>query len=101
MSSIHVRPLRDDLAFGARVTGVTLAVLEDEQVRDRLSRVFDERGMILFEDVEPDLARDWAVSRGASRLEWEDAKHATRDAWTRLSDRVERAIPGDFDGDGR
>ena len=32
MSSIHVRPLRDDLAFGARVTGITLAVLEDEQV---------------------------------------------------------------------
>ncbi|OMB98300.1 hypothetical protein A5733_08040 [Mycobacterium sp. NS-7484] len=54
MSAIHVRPLRDDLAFGARVTGVTLAVLEDSQVRDRLRRVFQERGMILFEEVEPD-----------------------------------------------
>jgi taurine dioxygenase len=54
MSSVHVTPLREDLSFGARVTGVTLAVLEDQQVRDRLKRVFDERGMILFEDVEPD-----------------------------------------------
>lgn len=54
MSSIHVRPLREDLSFGARVTGVTLALLEEQQVRDRLKRVFRERGMILFEEVEPD-----------------------------------------------
>ena len=54
MPSIHVRPLRDDLSFGVRITGVTLAVLEDEQVRERLRRIFRERGMILFEDVAPD-----------------------------------------------
>ncbi|MDH6243930.1 TauD/TfdA family dioxygenase [Mycobacterium sp. OTB74] len=54
MSSIHVKPLRDDLSFGARVTGVTLATLEQREVRDRLRRVFQERGMILFEGVEPD-----------------------------------------------
>ena len=54
MSSVHVHPLRQDLSFGARISGITLAVLEDEQVRDRLRQVFDERGMILFEDVEPD-----------------------------------------------
>ncbi|MCX2929348.1 TauD/TfdA family dioxygenase [Mycobacterium sp. CVI_P3] len=54
MSSAHFRPLREDLSFGARVSGVTHAALEDEHLRDRLRRVFDERGMILFEDVEPD-----------------------------------------------
>ncbi|WP_099023035.1 TauD/TfdA dioxygenase family protein [Mycolicibacterium palauense] len=54
MSSIHVTPLREDLSFGARITGVTLEALTDQQVRDRLKRVFDERGMILFEGVEPD-----------------------------------------------
>ncbi|MBU9762547.1 TauD/TfdA family dioxygenase [Mycobacterium sp. TNTM28] len=54
MSLITVRPLRDDLSFGARITGVTLATLEDHEVRERLRRVFDERGMILFEDVDPD-----------------------------------------------
>ncbi len=54
MSSVHVRPLRDDLSFGARVTGVTLAALEDPQVRDELRQVFRDRGMILFEGVEPD-----------------------------------------------
>lgn len=50
-----------------------------------------------FDDVESDLSRDWASARGKSSLEWEHAKHATRDAWHR----VERALPGDADGDGR
>jgi hypothetical protein len=54
-----------------------------------------------FDDVEPELGRGWGASRGRSSLEWERAKHATRDAWQRLSDNVERTIPGDSDRDGR
>jgi hypothetical protein len=54
-----------------------------------------------FDDLEPDLGRDWHASRGSSKLEWEHARHASRDAWQRLSDTVERAIPGDSDKDGR
>ena len=54
-----------------------------------------------FEDVEADLGRDWNTTRGKSRLEWENAKHATRDAWHRVSNAVERAVPGDSDRDGR
>jgi hypothetical protein len=54
-----------------------------------------------FDDVETDLGRDWSNSRGKSSLEWEHAKHASRDAWQRVSNTVERAIPGDSDRDGR
>lgn len=54
-----------------------------------------------FDEVESDLGRDWSTTRGSSKLEWENAKHATRDAWQRLSDRAERAMPGDSDRDGR
>jgi len=54
-----------------------------------------------FDDVEPELRRDWDSKRGSSSLEWERAKHAARDAWHRLSDRVERAVPGDSDRDGK
>ena len=54
-----------------------------------------------FDDVEPELGREWGAARGQSSLEWERAKHATRDAWQRLSNKVERAIPGDSDRDGR
>lgn len=54
-----------------------------------------------FNDLEPELRRDWDSKRGDSRLDWERAKPATRDAWHRLSDRVERAVPGDSDRDGK
>lgn len=43
------------------------------------------------------LQNDYERTKGASRLAWNDAKQATRAAWHR----VERAMPGDADGDGR
>lgn len=54
-----------------------------------------------FDEVEGDLSRDWDSRRGSSGLSWNEAKHATRDSWQRLSDRVERATPGDSDRDGK
>ena len=54
-----------------------------------------------FDEMEPELGRDWHSTRGSSKLEWEHAKHASRDAWHRLSDGVERAVPGDSDRDGK
>lgn len=54
-----------------------------------------------FDDIEAELAREWNNRRGASTLEWDRAKFAARDAWQRLSDSVERAIPGDSDRDGK
>lgn len=50
-----------------------------------------------FEDVEPDLQRSYSSKRAQSRLGWEEAKSAVRAAWHR----VERALPGDADRDGR
>jgi hypothetical protein len=54
-----------------------------------------------FDDVEPELERNWHGARGSSSLEWERAKHATRDAWHRVGNSAERAVPGDSDRDGR
>ena len=54
-----------------------------------------------FDDVESELSRDWGRARGSSNLTWENAKHATRDSWQRVSDAVERAVPGDSDRDGK
>lgn len=50
-----------------------------------------------FGEVEADLARGWDEAKGASRLTWEQARFAAREAWQR----VESAIPGDADRDGR
>jgi len=53
-----------------------------------------------FEQAEPELMRDWNRAKGTSSLTWDNAKHASRDAWQRLSNVVERAVPGDSDRDG-
>ena len=58
---------------------------------------FNESGSARFEDRENELEQGWEAAKGNSRLAWNDAKHAARDAW----DRVERAMPGDADNDGR
>lgn len=50
-----------------------------------------------YEEVEANLQRDYEKSRGTAGLSWEKARNATRDAWHR----VEKALPGDADGDGR
>ncbi len=53
MPAIEVRPLDEKLSFGARVSGVTRDNLKDPAVRAQLNRVFEERGVIHFVDVEP------------------------------------------------
>jgi hypothetical protein len=54
-----------------------------------------------FDDVEGNLSRDWQRAKGKSALTWDQAKHAARDSWQRVSDTVERATPGDSDRDGK
>ena len=50
-----------------------------------------------WDDTTDDLERGWDKAKGTSRLAWSDAKEAVRDGWHR----VERALPGDADNDGR
>ena len=51
-----------------------------------------------FDEAEIDLRRDWEARGSAGGgMTWERAKQAVRDAWHR----VERALPGDADHDGR
>lgn len=50
-----------------------------------------------FDDVQADLETHYNANRGNSNLSWNDAKLATRAAW----DRIERAVPGDSDRDGK
>ncbi len=58
---------------------------------------FDRHAGKSFDQVEHEVKSDWERTKGESRLTWEKARHATRAAWHRL----ERAMPGDADGDGR
>jgi taurine dioxygenase len=53
MGSLSVKPLQDGLGFGARISGVTHEALRDEANRAEINAVFEARGLIVFENVEP------------------------------------------------
>jgi taurine dioxygenase len=55
MGSITVKPLQADLAFGARISGVTAESIKDDSVRQQINEVFEDRGVILFENLEPSI----------------------------------------------
>jgi alpha-ketoglutarate-dependent taurine dioxygenase len=62
MVSITVRPLREDLSFGSRIGGVNYSVLSDMTVRRQINDLFEDRGLIVFEDVEPTPKMQLAIS---------------------------------------
>lgn len=51
--AIEIKALEEGVPFGARVSGVTTSLLKDEDVRRQLNQLFEDRGMIVFEGVEP------------------------------------------------
>jgi taurine dioxygenase len=53
MAAIEIRPLADDVPFGSRVSGADRAALADAGVRAQLNALFIERGVIVFEGMEP------------------------------------------------
>jgi taurine dioxygenase len=53
MASINIEPLDENLSFGAKVTGITRDALKNEDVRQQLNQLFEDRGVIVFKDVEP------------------------------------------------
>jgi len=55
--------LRSDLSFGARVEGLDWRALADPSVRAELKQIFEERGLIVFEDVEQTAKMQVAISQ--------------------------------------
>jgi taurine dioxygenase len=62
MTTMTVRPIRDDLSFGARVSGVTHDGLREADLRAKLNEIFEEHGLLIFEDVEPTPTMQVALS---------------------------------------
>lgn len=47
-----------------------------------------------FSDIETDIGRDWDTHRGSSSLTWERAKHAVKDAFERVGDKIDKVVHG-------
>jgi taurine dioxygenase len=59
---LTVTEIRPDLAFGARVGGVTRDACADAAVRDELVALFERYGLLVFTDVEPNPQMQVAIS---------------------------------------
>jgi taurine dioxygenase len=62
MSSLNVRNLSDDLAFGARISGLSREATSDPDVRSELNQLFEAHGLLLFEDMDPSTQMQIALS---------------------------------------
>jgi len=62
MGELDIRPMSDEHSFGARISGVTMANVADEALGQQLRDVFEDRGMIVFEDMEPSADLHLALS---------------------------------------
>ncbi|MBB4856915.1 taurine dioxygenase [Novosphingobium chloroacetimidivorans] len=82
MSDITIRNLRDDLSFGALVTGLDWSNIEDETTRQSLRDTFAERGLIVFKDMEPSARMQVAVSKVFGPLKDHPTKTTPRDKET-------------------
>jgi taurine dioxygenase len=80
MLGIKVRELRDDLSFGSIVEGVSWETLADEGVRAELNAIFEERGLIVFEGVEPTSKMQVEISRVFGPLKDHPTKSVARSA---------------------
>lgn len=54
-----------------------------------------------FDAIETDLSDGWNIARGASGLDWDHARNATRDAWNRVNDAAGRAVAEGSDRHGK
>jgi len=79
MAGIRVRNLRDDLAFGSIVEGVTHEALADEAGRAQLRSTFEQRGLIVFEGVEPSAKMQVSISTVFGPLKDHPTKTTPRD----------------------
>lgn len=62
MAHLDIRPLQEDLSFGVRIRGVTRAQLQAEALRRQINDLFERKGMIVFEEIEPSSEMHVALS---------------------------------------
>lgn len=78
MTSLRITPLQEGLSFGNRVSGVTWDNIEDEALRAQLRQLFVERGVLVFEDMEPSPKMQVALSTVFGPLKDHPTKNVPR-----------------------
>jgi taurine dioxygenase len=79
VSRLRIQNLRDDLSFGARIGGVDWDALADDGARAEINRVFQDRGVIVFEGMEPSAKMHVELSKVFGPLKDHPTKATPRD----------------------
>lgn len=79
MAEIQVTDLDPKLSFGSTVDGVNWDSLADENVREQLRKLFRERGLIVFKNMEPTAKMQVALSKVFGPLKDHPTKATPRD----------------------
>jgi len=80
VANINVHNLSDDLSFGSRVEGLNWETLADETIRAELNRVFEDRGVIVFQHIEPTSKMQVELSKVFGPLKDHPTKATPRDS---------------------
>ena len=78
MSGITIRDLRDDLTWGSRVSGITWDNVGDEALQAEMRDLFVQRGVIVFEDMEPSSHMQVALSKMIGPIKDHPTKNVPR-----------------------
>jgi taurine dioxygenase len=62
MNTLDIKPLIPGRDFGARVRGITEEQTRDPALREQINALFEAKGMIVFEDVDPSARMHVALS---------------------------------------
>jgi taurine dioxygenase len=87
-TSLKIQPLGQELSFGARVEGLTPSMTQDPATRAELNALFENRGLLIFEQVEPTAAMHVALSQVFGSLKEHPSPAVPR---------VENGMPGVID----
>ncbi len=98
MAGITVSNLSSEHAFGARIAGLGWDNIMDAGVREQINAVFEDRGMIVFADMEPSAKMQVALSKVFGPLKDHPTKSTPRDGET--GDDAEGVIDMHYDPNG-
>jgi taurine dioxygenase len=62
MTAFRIRPIGDNLPFGACISGVNIDIASDPDVRAEINAIFQTKGIVVFEDVDPTNKTQAAIS---------------------------------------
>ena len=98
MALPDIRPLQDGLPFGIRIGGITFEQANELAVQQELAALFEQHGMIVFEDVEPSDRMQLAVSTAFGPLKEHPVKSLARVDGDTMPGVIRIAITPEFGG---